>query len=132
MQEAAAAPLTLLPEPSAGAARYALRLLFWISEQILQMARHQRIPDPKALEGLVEEIAVIELCWLTLLQEEPPPPAVAEEAAWEAYSRARALRRRLPFVGLNPDKTPREEPHQAGLRAAHMVDRMAAAWVPDE
>ncbi len=127
VKDAAAAPLTLLVEPAAGAARYALRLLFWISEEILHMVRNQRAPDIEALALLVGEIAAIELCWLTMLQEAPPPSAVAEEAAWEAYSRARALRRQLRFVGLDPRKTPREDPHQAGLRAAHMIDRMAAA-----
>lgn len=123
--QAAQAPLTPLREPAGGAAQYARDLLFWVSESAHQAAR-QGVPLDGGQFSLIEEdIAGIELCWLTLLRGEPPRPAVAEEAAWVAYARARHLRHLLPQLGFSLHSLPQENPHQAHLRAAAMIDRMA-------
>lgn len=115
-----------LCEPAAGAARFAQQMLLWLREETLQAARRgSPLLDESQFASIEEDIAGIELCWLTLLRVVPPPPAVAEEAAWVAYARARHLRWRLLDLGLERHRIPREDPEQAGLRARAMLERLA-------
>lgn len=77
-------PLTLLPEPAHGAAVYAIDLLAWLGEQTLAAVRRRAPLDIDALQAIVQDVAVIELCWLTLIGTDRPAVSVAEAAAWEA------------------------------------------------
>lgn len=127
-REVADLPLTLLPEPAHGAAVYAIDLLAWLGEQTLAAVRRRERFDVVALQSLIEDVAVIELCWLTLVGPERPAPVVAEAAAWDAYSRARPLRSRLRRIGFDPAGLPVETPDEAVARGVALVDAVASGW----
>lgn len=121
-------PLTLLPEPAHGAARYSIAMLGAICEAVFAAARRRKQVDWKLVEALVEDIAVIELAWFTIAGEDRPRAAVAEAAAWEAYSRARPLRTWLVRAGLDAAVLPREDADEARARGAAMLTRVARGW----
>jgi hypothetical protein len=125
-------PLTLLPQPDYGAARFAIEMLAATSAQTLAAVRAGRRLDLPLLEALVEDIAIIELAWMTLAGSQRPAPAVASAAAWEAYSRVRPLRGLLARVGLDPQRLPHEQPGEAAERALAMLRRVSGGWTDVE
>jgi hypothetical protein len=126
---ASALPLTLLPTPAYGAARYAVELLVWLSRSVFGAAASRPyVGDVYALHELVKEIAVMELCWLTLLGPERPNAQVAEAAAWEAYSRARPLGVIVRDVGLEFEGYPTETPEEAVERGLAQLERLSSGW----
>ena len=118
-------------EPARGAFAYAMRLLSWVGGEALSAAVHKRRLDPDLLRVIAEELAVIELCWLTLLVEDDLHPGVAEAAAWEAYSRARSIRGQLLAAGF-VDEPPLEVHERAAERARALVARLSTGWTEDE
>jgi len=125
-------PLTLLPEPAHGAARYAIAMLGSVGAGLIAATRRRKKLDFGLLEALLEEIAVIELAWLTIAGSDRPAALVAEAAAWEAYSRVRPLRVSLIHVGLDATLLPVEEPSDAMARAEELLGRVARGWTPEE
>lgn len=121
-------PLTLLPAPAHGAARYATSMLGGIARAVASAARRRSALDVERLQNLVETIAIIELAWFTLAGPERPRAAVAEAAAWEAYSRVRPLRALLARAGLDAAELPAEEPADAVERARAMLARVSRGW----
>lgn len=125
-------PLTLLPATEHGAAWYAIELLVATSAQALAAVRTRRQLDHVLLEALLEDIAVIELAWLTLAGADRPHPSVAAAAAWEAYSRARPLRGMLVRAGFDTYSLPTETPDEARERATGMLDRLSGGFSETE
>lgn len=121
-------PLTLLPEPAHGAAVFSIDLLAWLAEQTFAAIRRRAPLDIDALQACIHDVAMVELCWLTLVGDERPVPAVAEAAAWEAYSRARPLRALLLRVGFAREGMPTETADEASERGLAMLERVSGAW----
>ncbi len=127
-REIADLPLTLLPEPAHGAAVYAIDMLVWLAEQTLAAVRRRAPLDVDALQEVIHDVAVIELCWLTLVGQPRPAASVAEAAAWEAYSRARPLGPLLRRVGLDETDMPVETPDEAAARGLALLGAVATGW----
>lgn len=130
--DAAQAPLVLLPEPASGAVRYAIRVLVAAITASAGDERHRPPADLDYLATLVESVAIIELCWLSLMGQPVPAREVAEAAAWEAYAQARPLREDLMGLGLDARLLPAEVPEDASARALCMLDRVCGGWTPAE
>ena len=127
-REVAELPLTLLPEPAHGAAVFAIDLLVWLGEQTLAAVRRRAPLDLEALQAVVQDVAVIELCWLTLVGPKRPVAVVAEAAAWEAYSRARPLGPLVRRIGLDLAGCPTETPDEAVARGLAQVALVSTLW----
>lgn len=125
-------PLTLLPAPAHSAARFATITLSGIQRAMASALRRRRELNVELLEHLVEDIAIIELAWLTIAGPERPRASVAEAAAWEAYSRVRPLRASLSGAGLDTAELPTETPNDAAERAMAMLARLAHDWTDAE
>lgn len=125
-------PLTLLPAPAHGAAYFATTVLSGIPRAIASTVRRRGTLDVERLERLIEDIAIIELAWLTIAGPERPRASVAEAAAWEAYSRVRPLRASLARAGLDSSELPTETPDDAAERARAMLARLARGWTDAE
>jgi hypothetical protein len=129
-REVAELPLTLLPEPAHGAAVYAIDLLVWLGEQTLAAVRRRAALDVEAVQAVVQDVAVIELCWLTLVRSRRPAAVVAEAAAREAYSRARPLGPLIRRIGLDlagfPAET-RDEAVSRGLAQVALVSSLCTS-----
>ena len=121
-------PLTLLPELAHGAAVYAIDLLAWLGDQTLAAVRRRAPLDVDALQAIVQDVAVIELCWLTLVGADRPAVSVAETSAWEAYSRARSVGPSLRKLGLDLADIPRETADEAAARGLALLNAVATGW----
>jgi hypothetical protein len=121
-------PRTLLPEPAHGAAVYAIDLLAWLGEQTLPAVPQRVPPHVEANQSIVQDVAVIELCWLTLVGADRPRMSVAEAAAWEAYSRARSVGASLRTLGLDWADMPRETAGEAAARGLSLLNAVATGW----
>lgn len=125
-------PLTLLPEPAHGAAVYAVDVLAWLASQAIGAPRRGARIDVEALDVVLHDLAVIELCWLTLVGAPRPGAAVAEAASWEAYSRTRPLRAALVRIGLDTASMPVESPDEAVSRGLALLDGVATGWTDED
>jgi hypothetical protein len=121
-------PLTLLPEPAHGAALFSLEVVAWLIARTFAALRGGAPIDADVLAACVHDLAVIELCWFTLIGPERPVPSVAEAAAWEAYSRALPLRALLLRVGVPRDGMPVETPEEATARGLALLERVSSSW----
>ncbi|MCB9666494.1 MAG: hypothetical protein H6732_20455 [Alphaproteobacteria bacterium] len=126
-------PFVALQEPAHGAAAHAVELLRWLGEQGASAARGQQASrDAEVLRQVVDDVAVIELCWLTLVGPRPPAACVADAAAWEAYSRARSAEPGLRSLGFDPSGMPRESADEAAARGLALLDAVAAGWTDED
>lgn len=124
-EEATQLPITLLPATAYVAARYAIELMAWLSNRLIRAATRRAPVDLRRMKELIEVMATVELCWLTLLGNPRPIPEVAEAAAWEAYSYTRPLAELMLSLGLDTRDMPAESPDEAVVRAEAMLKRLS-------
>lgn len=118
-------PDTLVDE-AVGAVEHAWALLAAIAPEAARAEAEQRPLDRELLEELGDELLCLELSALCLHSPGPRWPEVAEEAAWEAWHRARVLRPLLVDAGLHAEALPRESPDETRRRARALQDRRGA------
>lgn len=123
-------PLTLLPEPAHGAARFAVDHLRWLGLRGLAAARAGIEPDSRVFGRLIDQVAVVELCWLTLIGPRRPCAQAAEAAAWEAYCRTRLLSQLVIEAGFGEADLPVESADEATERGRALIARLAGLWSP--
>lgn len=121
-------PLTLLPEPAHGAAMFAVDHVRWLAVRSIAAIRAGTSLDVRSSRRLVHQLAVVELCWLTLIGPRRPQARVAEAAAWEAYSRTRQLALLSIEVGFGEVDLPTESAEEATERGHALIARLADLW----